>query len=129
MTSLDHHYQVLEIKPGASLTDINQAYKDLVFIWHPDRIPQDNERLHQKALQKLQAAPIHRLGPRLVAAIPPHGQAQAVAAAAAAMLPLGQRPAAAHRLRHPSRHPLAMAIVRPPKPNARKPIKDPLRRI
>ncbi|HEY9824904.1 MAG TPA: J domain-containing protein, partial [Stenomitos sp.] len=54
MTSLEHHYRVLDLQPGASLTDINQAYKDLVFIWHPDRIPQENERLYQKAIQKLQ---------------------------------------------------------------------------
>ncbi|NET10213.1 MAG: J domain-containing protein, partial [Symploca sp. SIO2B6] len=47
-------YQILEIEPGASLEDINQAYKDLVFIWHPDRIPKDNIRLQQKAQAKLQ---------------------------------------------------------------------------
>lgn len=48
-------YQILELDPGASLADINQAYKDLVFIWHPDRIPADNERLHTKALEKIKA--------------------------------------------------------------------------
>jgi hypothetical protein len=33
---------------------INQSYKDLVFIWHPDRIPKDNQRLLEKATAKLQ---------------------------------------------------------------------------
>jgi len=32
---------------------VNQAYKDLAFIWHPDRIPKDNLRLQQKAQEKL----------------------------------------------------------------------------
>lgn len=32
---------------------MNQAYKDLAFIWHPDRIPEDNQRLRQKAEEKL----------------------------------------------------------------------------
>ncbi len=54
MTNLDPYYQMLDLEPGASWSEINQAYKDLVFIWHPDRIPQDNERLHQKAILKLQ---------------------------------------------------------------------------
>ncbi|MEL6779183.1 MAG: molecular chaperone DnaJ, partial [Cyanobacteria bacterium J06597_16] len=32
---------------------VNQSYKDLVFIWHPDRIPSDRDRLRQKAETKL----------------------------------------------------------------------------
>jgi len=32
---------------------VNQAYKDLAFIWHPDRIPKDNLRLQQKAQEKV----------------------------------------------------------------------------
>lgn len=54
MSDLEWCYRVLELKPGASLEEVNQAYKDLVFIWHPDRIPKDNVRLQQKALEKLQ---------------------------------------------------------------------------
>ncbi len=53
MSDLEWCYQVLELKPGASLEEVNQAYKDLVFIWHPDRIPKDNPRLLQKAQEKL----------------------------------------------------------------------------
>ncbi len=48
-----HYYKVLELEPGATLDEINQAYKDLAFIWHPDRIPKDNDRLQQKAEKKL----------------------------------------------------------------------------
>lgn len=55
MRELEDCYRVLELEPGASMAEINQAYKDLVFIWHPDRIPKDNERLHQKAQEKLKA--------------------------------------------------------------------------
>ncbi|MEL6249411.1 MAG: DnaJ domain-containing protein, partial [Cyanobacteria bacterium J06627_15] len=53
MDDIAQAYRVLEIESGASLSDINQAYKDLVFIWHPDRIPADNERLREKAQEKL----------------------------------------------------------------------------
>ena len=52
--NLEQHYKVLGLEPGASLEEVNQAYKDLVFIWHPDRVPQDNERLVQKSVAKLQ---------------------------------------------------------------------------
>lgn len=53
MNDLDHCYKVLGLKPGASIEEVNQAYKDLAFIWHPDRIPSDNSRLQQKAQEKL----------------------------------------------------------------------------
>jgi curved DNA-binding protein CbpA len=53
MNELERYYRVLDLEPGASLEEVNQAYKDLVFIWHPDRIPSDNPRLQQKAQAKL----------------------------------------------------------------------------
>lgn len=53
MEDLDHYYKMLGIEPGASLEEVNQAYKDLAFIWHPDRVPEDNQRLRQKAEEKL----------------------------------------------------------------------------
>jgi len=55
MRELNNAYRVLELEPGASMEEVNQAYKDLVFVWHPDRIPQDNERLYQKAQDKIKA--------------------------------------------------------------------------
>ncbi|MEL6578675.1 MAG: pentapeptide repeat-containing protein [Cyanobacteria bacterium J06621_12] len=54
MQNLEKHYKVLGLEPGASLDEVNQAYKDLVFIWHPDRVPQDNERLVKKSVAKIQ---------------------------------------------------------------------------
>lgn len=53
MNDLDQCYRMLGLEPGASLEAVNQAYKDLAFIWHPDRIPKDNIRLQQKAQDKL----------------------------------------------------------------------------
>jgi curved DNA-binding protein CbpA len=35
------------------MAEVTQAYKDLVFIWHPDRVPKDNTRLIQLAESKL----------------------------------------------------------------------------
>lgn len=52
--NLEQHYKVLGLEPDASLDEVNQAYKDLVFIWHPDRVPQDNERLVKKSVAKIQ---------------------------------------------------------------------------
>ena len=52
--NLKQHYKVLGLEPGASLEEVNQAYKDLVFIWHPDRVPQENERLVKKSVEKIQ---------------------------------------------------------------------------
>ena len=53
MSDLNQCYKVLGLEPGASPEEVNQAYKDLAFIWHPDRIPEDNLRLRQKAEEKL----------------------------------------------------------------------------
>ncbi|NES83074.1 MAG: DnaJ domain-containing protein [Moorea sp. SIO2B7] len=54
MNNLDQYYKILGLQPGASLEEVKQAYKDLAFIWHPDRIPKDNQRLLEKAVAKLQ---------------------------------------------------------------------------
>ncbi len=51
---LAHWYKTLELEPGASLAEVNQAYKDLALVWHPDRLPQDSLRLQAKAQAKLQ---------------------------------------------------------------------------
>lgn len=53
MEDLAHCYLLLGLEPGASLEDVNQAYKDLAFVWHPDRLPSDNPRLQEKAQEKL----------------------------------------------------------------------------
>ncbi len=46
------YYQILEIEPGASQSEIKQAYRDLAVVWHPDRFS-DNPRLRKKAEEKL----------------------------------------------------------------------------
>lgn len=53
MSDLDSYYKVLGLEPGASLEEVNQAYRDLVFVWHPDRLPKDNPRLQEIAHQKI----------------------------------------------------------------------------
>jgi curved DNA-binding protein CbpA len=53
MGNFDHCYQTLGLKPGASMEEVNKAYKSLVVIWHPDRIPKDNTDLLARAEQKL----------------------------------------------------------------------------
>ncbi len=45
-------FATLELPQDASIQDVRQAYKDLVNIWHPDRVG-DNPRLKQKAEEKL----------------------------------------------------------------------------
>ncbi|BAY84305.1 heat shock protein DnaJ domain-containing protein [Calothrix parasitica NIES-267] len=54
MRELERYYRILDLEPGASLEEVNQAYRDLAFIWHPDRIPQEKHRLQEKARKKLQ---------------------------------------------------------------------------
>ena len=53
MSKLDEYYKVLELEPGASLEEIQQGYRDLAMVWHPDRFP-NHPRLQQKAQKKLQ---------------------------------------------------------------------------
>jgi preprotein translocase subunit Sec63 len=50
--NLKNCYNILEIQQAASLTEIKQAYRDMIGIWHPDRYVQ-NPRLHEKATEKL----------------------------------------------------------------------------
>ena len=45
-------YEILHLKPGASLAEIQQAYRDLVKVWHPDRFSSD-PRLQEIANEKL----------------------------------------------------------------------------
>lgn len=45
-------FENLEVSQDASIEDVRQAYKDLINIWHPDRVP-DNPRLKKKAEEKL----------------------------------------------------------------------------
>jgi len=55
MSDLDRYYRVLGLKPGASLEAVNQAYRQLAFQWHPDRLPKDDLTLQAEAQEKLKA--------------------------------------------------------------------------
>ena len=44
-------YDVLELKPGASLVNIKKAYKKLVKKWHPDLFPSYRPKTQEKAHQ------------------------------------------------------------------------------
>ncbi len=44
--------EMLGLKPGASQEEVNQAYRDLVNVWHPDRFV-GNPRLQKKAEEKV----------------------------------------------------------------------------
>jgi len=48
MNDRDQCYRALDW--SLSVTEaVNQAYKDLAFIWHPDRIPKDNSSATESA--------------------------------------------------------------------------------
>lgn len=49
---LKQAHKILEISEDSSMLQVNQAYRDLAQIWHPDRYT-NNERLHRKALKKM----------------------------------------------------------------------------
>jgi hypothetical protein len=38
------YYQILNLEPGASSEEVKQAYRNLAFLWHPDRYPQDSQQ-------------------------------------------------------------------------------------
>jgi len=48
-------YQILDVPPHATQSQIKQAYLDLVHVWHPDRFG-TNPRLRQKAQEKMKLA-------------------------------------------------------------------------
>ena len=50
---LQESYKILELEKTSCLQDVKQAYRDIVFIWHPDRL-ESNERIKKKAEKKLQ---------------------------------------------------------------------------
>lgn len=52
MSQLQEQYRLLDLPVDASPSHLKQAYKDLVFVWHPDRFS-GNPRLQKKAEEKL----------------------------------------------------------------------------
>lgn len=59
MSELERCYRILGLELDASIEEVNQAYKDLVFIWHPDRLPKDNPRLLQKPRKSSKKSTTH----------------------------------------------------------------------
>jgi len=51
--TLEQAFKTLDLKRGSSVDDIKRTYKDLVNIWHPDRVHDDNPRLKEKATDKI----------------------------------------------------------------------------
>ncbi len=51
--NINDAYSILELKPGASPTEVKRAYRKLVKIWHPDRFshPQKKQEAEQKIKQ------------------------------------------------------------------------------
>jgi len=52
MNEISRCCRVLNVKPGASVEEVKQAYHDLVQIWHPDRFS-ENERLRNATQERL----------------------------------------------------------------------------
>ncbi|OZH53171.1 hypothetical protein AFK68_19465 [Hydrocoleum sp. CS-953] len=52
MDEINQYYKILELEPGASLEEVKEAYRDLAFVWHPDRFIH-NTRLQAKAQTRL----------------------------------------------------------------------------
>jgi len=46
-------YAALDLPMGATFDDAKKAYRDLVSVWHPDRISTKNPRLQRKAEERL----------------------------------------------------------------------------
>lgn len=47
MQSLSEYYALLGLQPGASATEIKQAYRQLAKQWHPDNFPNDPAQRQQ----------------------------------------------------------------------------------
>ena len=50
---LQESYKILELEKTHCLKEVKQAYRDIVFVWHPDRL-EHNQRIKKKAEKKLQ---------------------------------------------------------------------------
>jgi curved DNA-binding protein CbpA len=51
---VEQYFEILKIKPGASIEDVKRAYKAQVKVWHPDRFPTESSHLQKKAHEMFQ---------------------------------------------------------------------------
>ena len=51
---MEQYFEILKLKPGATIEDVKRAYKVQVKIWHPDRFPAESPRLQKKAHEMFQ---------------------------------------------------------------------------
>lgn len=51
--NIDRLYEILDIPKNATIPEIKKAYRQMTFIWHPDRIPANNLELKEKANEQL----------------------------------------------------------------------------
>jgi len=85
MEDLRACYAVLELDEGASPDRVDEAYRELTWVWHPDRFSGDLPALRERALQKQQQ--INAAYERLVAV---RDQTPSVPITAADQPPVGQ---------------------------------------
>ncbi len=54
---INHAYEILGLKPGASQVELKRAYRKLVKIWHPDRFFDQNQKLEaEEKIKQINAA-------------------------------------------------------------------------
>lgn len=51
--NIERCFEILELDMDASAEDVKKARRDLIFIWHPDRVTSKNPRLKKKAEKKM----------------------------------------------------------------------------
>jgi curved DNA-binding protein CbpA len=49
---IEKYFEILKVSPDSSQSEVTQAHRDLVNVWHPDRFSH-NDRLRGKAEEEL----------------------------------------------------------------------------
>ena len=51
---MNHYYQILDLAPGASVTDVKKAYRKMAVKFHPDKVAALGEEVQKAAKEKFQ---------------------------------------------------------------------------